>query len=233
MQLKNAKILLTGGSLGIGKETARVLIQAGAKVLITGRNEQRLQQASQEIGAIPVTADIGKPEGIEKMMQAVHEQLGGLDVLINNAGIGEFASLEELRLEQFHKVYAVNVFGLAMLTQQAVKLFKQQSSGNIINIASSAGVRGFKNGSIYASSKFALRGMTECWRDELRPFNIRVMLVNPSEVTTAFGNPERKERAEETKKLRATEIAHVIKAALEMDNRGFIPEVSVWATNPF
>jgi 3-oxoacyl-[acyl-carrier protein] reductase len=233
MQLKNAKILLTGGSLGIGKETARLLVQAGAKVLITGRNEQGLQQAAQEIGAIPVTADIGTPEGIEKMMQAVHEQLGGLDALINNAGIGEFAALDELSLEQFHKVYAVNVFGLAMLTQQAVKLFKQQSSGNIINIASSAGVRGFKNGSIYASSKFALRGMTECWRDELRPFNIRVILVNPSEVTTAFGNPERKERAEETKKLRATEIAHVIKAALEMDNRGFIPEVSVWATNPF
>jgi 3-oxoacyl-[acyl-carrier protein] reductase len=86
---------------------------------------------------------------------------------------------------------------------------------------------------VYASSKFALRGMTECWRDELRPFNIRVMLINPSEVTTAFGNPERKERAEEAKKLRATEIAYAIKAVLEMDNRGFIPELGVWATNPF
>lgn len=233
MQLKDAKVLLTGGSLGIGKETASLLVQAGAKVIITGRNEQRLQQAAKETGAIPVTADIAKPEDIDKMMQAVHAQFGSLDILINNAGIGEFAPIDELTLEQFQKVYAVNVFGLAMLTQKAVQLFKKQASGNIINIASSAGVKGFKNGSIYASSKFALRGMTECWRDELRPFNIRVMLVNPSEVTTAFGNPDRKERREETKKLRATEIAHVIKSALEMDSRGFIPEVSVWATNPF
>jgi 3-oxoacyl-[acyl-carrier protein] reductase len=233
MKLKDARILLTGGSLGIGKETARLLAEAGAKVLITGRNEQRVQEAARETGAIPLTADIAEPQDIEKTMQAVQMQLGGLDVLINNAGIGEFAPIDEVSLEQFHKVYAVNVFGLAMLTQQAVKMFKKQSSGNIINIASSAGVRGFKNGSVYASSKFALRGMTECWRDELRPFNIRVMLVNPSEVTTAFGNPERKERVEENKKLRSTEIAHVIKAALEMDNRGFIPEVSVWATNPF
>jgi 3-oxoacyl-[acyl-carrier protein] reductase len=233
MQLTNARILLTGGSLGIGKETARLLVEAGAKVLITGRDAERLQQAARETGAIPVVADIGLPEGIDKMMQAVNEQLGGLDVLINNAGIGEFAPIDEVKLEQFHKVYAVNVFGLAMLTQKAVHLFKKQASGNIINIASSAGVKGFKNGSVYASSKFALRGMTECWRDELRPFNIRVMLVNPSEVTTAFGNPQRKERADEAKKLRATEIAYVIKAALEMDNRGFIPELSVWATNPF
>jgi 3-oxoacyl-[acyl-carrier protein] reductase len=233
MQLKNARILLTGGSLGIGKETARLLVEAGAKVLITGRSKDRLQQAAQETGAIPLVADIAIPEDIDKTMQAVTEQLGGLDVLINNAGIGEFAPIDEVKLEQFQKVYAVNVFGLAMLTQKAVKLFKKQSTGHIINIASSAGVRGFKNGSVYASSKFALRGMTECWRDELRPFNIRVMLVNPSEVTTAFGNPERKERADEAKKLRATEIAYVIKAALEMDNRGFIPELSVWATNPF
>jgi 3-oxoacyl-[acyl-carrier protein] reductase len=192
MQLKNARILLTGGSLGIGKETARLLVEAGAKVLITGRSKDRLQQAAQETGAIPLVADIAISEDIDKTMQAVTEQLGGLDVLINNAGIGEFAPIDEVKLEQFQKVYAVNVFGLAMLTQKAVKLFKKQSTGHIINIASSAGVRGFKNGSVYASSKFALRGMTECWRDELRPFNIRVMLVNPSEVTTAFGNPEKR-----------------------------------------
>ena len=113
MQLKNAIILLTGGSLGIGKATAQLLVEAGAKVLITGRNEERLQKAAKETGAIPITSDIAKPEDIDKMLRAVQDQLGGLDVLINNAGIGEFAPIEEVSLEQFYKVYAVNVFGVA------------------------------------------------------------------------------------------------------------------------
>ncbi|NND95632.1 MAG: SDR family NAD(P)-dependent oxidoreductase, partial [Flavobacteriales bacterium] len=81
-------------------------------------------------------------------------------------------------------------------------------------------------------SKFALRGMTMCWQHELRPFNIRVMLINPSEVTTAFNQEDRVEREDEKGKLTAAEIAHTIRYALEMDARGFIPELSVWATNP-
>lgn len=233
MQLTNAKVLITGGSLGIGKETARLLAQAGARVLITGRDEARIRKAAQETGAVSVVADVAKPEDIQRTFEAVQTELGGLDVLINNAGIGEFGMLEDLKLEAFQRVYAVNVFGAALMAQKAADIFKKQQSGNIVNIASTAGLKGFKGGTIYSASKFALRGMTQCWQDELRPFNVRVMLVNPSEVTTAFGNPQREERAEQAKKLRAVEIAHAIKAALEMDNRGFIPELTVWATNPF
>ena len=110
---------------------------------------------------------------------------------------------------------------------------KAQNKGNIINIASSAGVRGFKNGTVYAASKFALRGMTECWRDELRPFNIRVMLVNPSAVPTAFNVENREEKPLKDNMLRPEELAHAMVSALAMDDRGFIPELGVWATNPF
>ena len=110
---------------------------------------------------------------------------------------------------------------------------KQQNKGSIINIASSAGLRGFKNGTVYAASKFALRGMTECWREELRPFNIRVMLVNPSAVPTAFNVESREEKSQKDNMLRPEELAHAIVSALAMDDRGFIPELGVWATNPF
>jgi len=136
-------------------------------------------------------------------------------------------------MNDFHQVYAVNVFGAAMMGSKAAQIFKKQNYGNIVNIASTAALKGYAKGTIYSSSKFALRGMTQCWQADLRKNNVRVILVNPSEVTTAFGNPERKERAEEPKKLRSKEIAHTIVSALEMDNRGFIPEVTVWATNPF
>lgn len=233
MNLKDARILITGGSAGIGKATAKILVEAGAKVLITGRDENKLQNVAQEIGALYVAADVSSPTDIDKTIDNVHNQLGGLDVLINNAGIGEFPTLEELTLEAFQKVYNVNVFGLALLTQKAAQIFKTQNSGNIINIASTAATRGFERGTIYASSKFALRGMTECWQAELRRYNVRVILVNPSEVPTAFAQPDRKEREEIPHKLTSVEIAHAIKGALEMDNRGFIKELTVIATNPW
>lgn len=234
MDLKDKSILITGGSSGIGKATAQMLAEAGAKVVITGRNQEKLEKVAKEINAIPFHLDMQEYTSFETKMEEVVEQLGGqLDVLINNAGIGDFAILEDVTIESFEKVYATNVFGLAMLTQQAIKYFKAQGSGNIINIASTAALKGFAYGSVYSSSKFALRGMTQCWQAELRKENVRVMLVNPSEVTTAFNQSDRVEREEVDNKLRSEEIAHSIKAALEMDDRGFIPELTVWATNPW
>lgn len=233
MNLEGAKIVVTGGSSGIGYATAAVLREKGAKVLITGRHKEKLEQAAEKIGAIAVVADVAKEEDIEKTFKAVEEKLGGLDVLINNAGIGWRKGLDELSMQDFEDVYRVNVFGAALMAREAAKIFKKQDHGHIINIASTAGKKGYPTGSVYCGSKFALRGMTECWQAELRKHNVRVILVNPSEVTTAFGQPDGKERDEEPNKLRSQEIAHTIVSALEMDNRGFIPEVTVFATNPF
>jgi 3-oxoacyl-[acyl-carrier protein] reductase len=136
-------------------------------------------------------------------------------------------------MNAFHEVYNVNVFGAAMMGSKAAQLFKKQNYGNIVNIASTAALKGYANGTVYASSKFALRGMTQCWQADLRKYNVRVILINPSEVVTAFGSKERVERKEVANKLRSEEIAHTIVSALKMDDRGFIPEVTVWATNPF
>jgi 3-oxoacyl-[acyl-carrier protein] reductase len=105
--------------------------------------------------------------------------------------------------------------------------------GTIINIGSSASVKGFAGGSVYAASKFAVRALTQCWQSELRPFNVRVCQLNPSEVTTAFYNEERKERVNEHNKLSPIEIGHSIVSVLEMEDKGFITELNVWATNPF
>ncbi len=232
MKLDGAKILVTGGSSGIGRATAALLVEAGATVVITGRDANKLEKIAAGIGAIAVHFDVSDYSNLASNCKKVTDALQGIDVLVNNAGIGEFPTLEEVKIEHFEKIYATNVFGLTLLTQEIVKHFKQQNKGHIINVASTAALRGFARGSVYASSKFALRGLSECWRAELRPHNIRVILVNPSEVTTAFNNTERVEREAEASKLRPEEIAHTIKATLEMDDRGFIPEVSVWATNP-
>jgi 3-oxoacyl-[acyl-carrier protein] reductase len=234
MQIKNSTFLITGGSLGIGKATAKLIIEKGGKAAITGRNESILKKSADEIGAFPINADVAKPEDIRKTYELFLKEFGKLDCLINNAGIGGgWNEVTDLKLEDFQKVYSVNVFGAAMMTKEAAILFKKQNYGHIVNIASTAATKGYANGTVYSSSKFALRGMTECWRAELRKYNVRVILVNPSEVKTAFGDPERKEKEEVPNKLRGVEIAHSIVTALEMDDRGFIPEVTIWATNPF
>lgn len=234
MQIKDSTFLVTGGSLGIGKSTAKLLVEKGGKVAITGRNKSRLEKAANEIGAFPIHADVAKPEDVKRTYDEFLKEFVKLDCLINNAGIGgKWDQVFDLELEDFMNVYSVNVFGAALMAKYAANIFKQQKSGNIINISSTAGTKGFAGGTVYASSKFALRGMTQCWQAELRKYNVRVILVNPSEVITAFGDDEGKERKEVSNKLRGIEIAHTIVSTLEMDDRGFIPEVTVWATNPF
>lgn len=233
MRIKDAKILVTGGSLGIGKATAKLLAENGARVAVTGRDEKRLRRAVEETGAYPIVADVGVPGDVEKTYLAVAAELGGLDCLVNNAGIGCAGRMEDVSWEDFEKVFRVNVYGAAAMAARAVEIFKKQGHGNIVNIGSTAALRGYENGTVYAASKFALRGMTQCWHSELRKHNIRVFLINPSEVATAIGSAKREERVTPPNKLRPVEIAHAVKAALEMDDRGFIPELSVWATNPW
>lgn len=234
MTIKDSIFLVTGGSLGIGKATAKLLADKGGKVIITGRNEKRLEDAAKSIGAFPIQADVSVESDVFKTYQIILEKFGTLHCLINNAGIGsKWSDIANVDLEDFQKVYSVNVFGAALMAREASKIFIKQNYGNIVNISSTAGIKGFAYGTVYSSSKFALKGMTQCWQAELRKYNVRVMLINPSEVTTAFNNPDGIERAEEPKKLRSIEIAHSIVSALEMDDRGFIPELTVWATNPF
>lgn len=233
MNINNSTFLITGGSAGIGKATAKMLVEKGGKVAITGRDKKKLESVAKEINAFPIYADVAKQDDVERTYGEFLKEFVHLDCLINNAGIGGWSEITELNMKAFREVYDVNVFGAAMMGSKAAKLFKEKKNGNIVNIASTAALKGYSNGTVYASSKFALRGMTQCWQADLRKYNVRVILVNPSEVTTAFGNSERVERNEVSNKLRSEEIAHTIVSALEMDDRGFIPEVTVWATNPF
>jgi|TARA_B110000908_G_scaffold1696_1_gene2147 3-oxoacyl-[acyl-carrier protein] reductase len=234
MKIEGKHILITGGSLGIGKETAKYLVDKGATVLITGRSQERLDEAQKYTGAKTILFDISDLDNMNQSAKACLDVLGGrVDALINNAGIGSFDKLDDITLEQFQTIFNTNVFGLALLTKELIPSMKAHKSGSIINIGSSASVKGFSHGSVYSASKFAVRSLTQCWQAELRPFNIRVCQLNPSEVTTAFYSEHRSERVDEDNKLSAHEIAHSIVSVLEMDDKGFITELNVWATNPF
>lgn len=232
MDLRNAAALITGGSSGIGRAIAQTLASSGARVAITGRDKNRLNEAAQSLKVLPIVADVTRESDVERTYREVFKAFGELDILVNNAGIGVFKNLVDLDRAGFESVFATNVTGAMLMAREAAKHFVSRQRGNIVNISSTAGLRGAPGGTAYYASKFALRGMTECWRAELRRYNIRVFLVNPSEVLTNFAATAGLPQKENPTKLRGEDIADLVKAVLEMDDRGFTPELSIFATNP-
>ncbi len=233
MDLNGAKALVTGGSDGIGKGIAAALKREGADVAITGRRRGHLEAAAGELGVGAIQGDVGVEADAVRTVETFVAEHGRLDVLVNNAGYGYFAPLVDMELERFEALYRTNVFGAFLMAREAARQFVKQGSGNLINISSTSGLKGGRDSTAYSSSKFALRGMTECWRDELRRHNVRVMLVNPSEVLTRFSSVAGYDQEASSRKLRPREIADAVVGALKIDDRGFIPEFSVFATNPF
>jgi len=228
VQIANAIALVTGGSSGIGFATAHKLIAGGAKVAICGRDRKKLERAASDLGALAILADVSVESDVVAMVRRVIDEFGDYNVLVNNAGFGLFAPLLDTTLEQMQRVYATNVFGAMVAARESARHFVSKQYGNIVNVASTAALRGNAGGTAYSSSKFALHGLTECWRAELRKSNIRVMQINPSEVQTAFF----RDRGYSARKLHAEDIADAIVGMLAMEDRAFVTEMSVWATNP-
>ena len=233
MELRDAVALVTGGSEGIGRAIAEAQMHQGCKVTITGPREEVLKDTAEELGLDWIAGDVGNETDAIRTVSSVIERHGRLDILVNNAGYGMFKPLVDTTLDELKDMFQTNVFGTFLMAREAAKQFIKQGSGELINISSTSSLKGSSGRTAYGSSKFALRGMTECWRDELRRHDVRVMLVNPSEVMTDFAAKAGVERERSDKKLRPKEIADAIVGALKVDARGFIPEFSVFATNPF
>jgi 3-oxoacyl-[acyl-carrier protein] reductase len=233
MKLQNCIALITGGGSGIGLETARLLKKQGAQVAVCGRRRDVIEAAAKDVGALPLTGDVGREEDAARMVEAVASELGGYNTLINNAGWGRFGMLLDLDVSEMRAILDTNVFGAMLMARESARHFvKAGRGGNIVNVSSTAGSKGFPGGTAYVASKFALGGMTECWRAELRKHDIRVMQVNPSEVQTEFASAAGRQQKLSERKLRSEDIAHAIASILAMHDRGFTTELTVFATNP-
>lgn len=233
MNIAKARVLVTGGSSGIGKATALALAESGARVAICGRNAAAIERAAGEIGVTPFTADVSREADVVALIPAVIKALGGYDVLINNAGFGRFAALVDTTVDDMRAVWETNVLGATLVARESAKHFITKSYGNIINVASTSASHGGANGSAYSSSKFAVSSLTECWRAELRKHNIRVMQINPSEVLTDFAHRARGDaRVDNPSKLLGSDIAAAISGMLAQNDRAMVTEMTVWATNP-
>ncbi len=204
--------------------------KAGRQVVFTGRNQALIDEVAQKTGAVGLRADVTSGEDNARTVKACEERMGGIDVLVNNAAYAYRAEIGDLDVKQMKEMFETNVFGLVDITNRVVPQMKARGSGDIVNIASTSGMKGGATATPYAASKWAVRGISQCWQAELRPHSIRVISICPSEVQTNFGGRAGRNNPN---KLYADDIAATIMAALDMPRRALWPELAVFATNPW
>lgn len=181
--------VVTGGNRGIGRGIVEALAGEGATVVLTAREAARAEQAAREIdGAVHgMGCDVRHHEQVAWVFEEVGRRFGGADVLVNNAGVGEFAPLAELTPERWRNVIETNLNGVFYCCHEAIPQMKARGGGYILNISSLAGVNAFPNGTAYNASKFGLNGMSEALMQEVRHDGIRVSYLMPGSVATEFG----------------------------------------------
>lgn len=235
--LQGKKVLITGGGKGIGRAVAVALAQEGADIALIGRSEGPLQEvvaalAGTGVKAAYAIADVGVMEEVDKAVATLTQQLGSIDILINNAGIAAFGGFMDLTPAQWEDIIRVNLLGVYYVTRAVLPDMIARKSGDIINISSTAGQRGAPLTSAYSASKFGLLGLTESLMLEVRKHNIRVSALTPSTIATDMakelnltdGNPE--------KVLQPEDLAELIVAQLKMNRRVLMKTASIWSTNP-
>ena len=195
--LAGCTALVTGASSGIGTETARALATAGAALVVSARRRDRLDALVAELekagaAVLAVTADMRREDDIVRCFAAARERFGGVDVLVNNAGLGRSAPISSAATELWREMLEVNVLGLAIATREAIRdMERRGTAGHVVNVASMASHRvpGPESG-MYSATKFAVRALTEGIRQELRARQsaIRVSLVSPGYVATEFAD---------------------------------------------
>lgn len=237
MNLKGKNAIITGGGRSLGKAIALILANEGVNIGITGRNEENLKMTVDEIQKLGVNAayavfSIDNEIHVKAGIESIVEQLGGVDILINNAGIGDFGSIEEMPSEIWEQVIKTNLFGVYYAAKAVYPYLKEKGEGDIVNVASTAGLKGGPNMSAYAASKAAVVSLSQSMMAEWRKQNIRVITLTPSTIASDMsiqggltdGNPD--------KVLQPEDFAEWVRDILKMNRRALIANGSIFSTNP-
>lgn len=213
MKYLNQHVIITGGSSGIGKAVAKLLAQQGASLSLIARDRHKLETAQEEIKdcfvdpkqkVLILIADVSKSEEITAAIEQAIAELGAPELLVTSAGIAHPGYFAEIPLEIFEQTMAVNYFGSLYAIRAALTAMEKRQRGNIVLISSGAGLIGIYGYTAYCSSKFALRGLAESLRGELKPKGIAVNIVYPPDTDTPQLAAENKIKPPETKKITAT-----------------------------
>ncbi|MDO9415963.1 oxidoreductase [Pararhizobium sp.] len=173
---------ITGCSTGFGREIAQHTLSLGYRVVVTARNPAQVEDlvSGNEDKALALKLDVTKPDEVAAAVKAAEERFGRIDVLVNNAGIGYFGSVEESELDEVRRMFEINVWGLSAMTRAVLPGMRKQRSGTIVNLSSIGGIRAFPSVGYYNATKFAVEGLSEALSQEVAPLGIKVLLVEPS-----------------------------------------------------
>jgi 3-oxoacyl-[acyl-carrier protein] reductase len=237
MQSLRGKVaLVTGGSRGIGLAIARALVADGVQVVITGRSGARLSAVRPGIeaagpGAVEaLQTDVRRYEEVKRAVEAAVSRFGGLDIVINNAGVGVFTDVASMTPDQWSEVIDTNLTGVYNACHVALPHLKRRGGGFIINISSLAGKNSFAKGAAYCASKAGLNAFSEALMQEVRYDNIRVSYVMPGSVATGFANEDETKGADW--KIAADEVAEVVVNLLRHNPRSLPSRVELRPSKP-
>jgi short-subunit dehydrogenase len=195
MQIKDKIAIVTGASAGIGLALARELSKRGAKVVLSARSTEKLNQLEREIpGSFAVPADMHKPDEVRSLIHRAHEKFGRIDILVNNAGQGLRAAVETINLDDYRAIMDLNVFSVLLAMQEAIPIMRKQGGGTIVNVSSMVSKNYFPTLGAYASTKYALNALSLTARQELASDKIVVSVFHPKMTATEFGQNSRGEK---------------------------------------
>jgi NAD(P)-dependent dehydrogenase (short-subunit alcohol dehydrogenase family) len=234
--------IVTGGSKGIGLAIARAFVERGMQVAITGRNQRDLARAEAHLAAganvLAIAADVRRPAEAQRTVAETVARFGGLDVLVNTAGVGRFAHVADMSIETWQEVIDTNLSGVFYCTHAALPELRRRGSGYIVNISSLAGKNAFTGGAAYCASKAGLNAFSEALMQEVRYDNIRVSYVMPGSVATGFSHPggaaipDGKSADKDDWKLTSEDVARVVVDLISHDARSLASRVELRPSRP-
>ncbi|RRJ62759.1 3-ketoacyl-ACP reductase [Paenibacillus oralis] len=238
MDLQNKTAIITGAGKGIGKEAALALAKEGVKLGLLARTSADLEALQGElkrtygVDSYYAAADVSNQAEVNAAVSQLIEQLGSADILINNAGIAQFGTLLDMDPAEWERIIQVNLMGTYYVSRAVLPTMIKQNQGTILNVASTAGEKGFATGSAYCASKFGVLGLTESLLQEVRKFNIRVTALTPSTVNTELAVKAGLKIGDEDRMMQPEDVAELITATLKLPQRVFIKSAGIWTTNP-
>ncbi|MCJ8011463.1 3-ketoacyl-ACP reductase [Paenibacillus sp. KQZ6P-2] len=236
--LKNKTAIVTGAGKGIGLAIATALAKEGVNLGMMARTASDLEalkdSLTKEYGVSvhTATADVSSRQEVDAAVSKLGQELGSIDILINNAGMAAFGTVAEMDPEQWERIIQVNLMGTYYVSRAVLPTMVEQNSGNIINISSTAGEKGFATGSAYCASKFGIMGLTESLLQEVRKKNIRVVALTPSTVNTDLARDNNLSIGDEDRMMQPEDVAELALAALKLPARVFVKSAGIWTTNP-